>query len=322
MLKKDLSHLPAVEPTYEADAPVGMQRVPEKNPTIGPALAEEWFKTRTHDDNLPLAMPDAGPHRGSDAGKCSRAIGYRIQGTEQSDPPTIADHWRMDLGSMIHAELQDAISKVTPGAQHELVVDLNPIGIPGSARMDILNPIAGTQTWEGVEIKTINGFGFKSAATTFKKSGPEGPRESHVIQLAINTAALAKGMAFGSSIVGGRLVYLSMELVSPQLAANIGFGGEVGRFVAEWFFPIAQLMEIAERESNRLMMMRGELESGSWVRPLIPITPIDDPRNIKVVNPSSGAAVTNDGKGTTTWACGYCSYKSQCVRDHADRALT
>lgn len=315
-LKRDLSDLPTAPSPFEQTAAPGVNRVPDKNPLVGPALAAEWFKTRVHDDNLPLAMPDAGPHRGSDAGKCSRAIGYRMLGTEQSDPPTIADHWRMDLGSMVHAELQTAIEATTPGSISEMVLDLNTVGIPGSMRLDLLHRLDDGR-YEACEIKTINGFGFKASATTFKKSGPDGPRESHVLQAALGAAAAAATY----DVTGARIVYLSMELVSPDLAANIGLGGEVGRFTAEWFIPLEVCQAIAAREAERLTWLRNEIETGLWIRPLIPITPLDDPRNLKVVNPSTGAAVLVDGTGSNSWACGYCSYKSQCIRDHADRAL-
>ena len=314
-IKRDLSNLPTADPRLE-ERVVG--HPPTRNPTIGPALANAWFKARTHDDNLARSIPDAGPFRGSDAGKCNRQLWYRLQGTEMTEPPNLADHWRMDLGSMVHEQLQGAIKSITPNAINELALDLRPAGIPGSMHLDILNPVeyGDGLYFEAVEIKTVNGFGFKSMATDFKRSGPEGPRESHIMQACIGAAAAHLGGEYKGCITGARVVYLSMELVSPQLAANIGLGGDESRFCAEWFYPIDFCLEVAAREAQRMTSVHHmHLTDEPWVEGFIPMSAYEVD-NIQIVNPKTGAGVDTRGKGAKTWMCGYCSYQSQCIDDY------
>jgi CRISPR/Cas system-associated exonuclease Cas4 (RecB family) len=321
-IKRDLSSLPTVDPKPE-ERQLGVP--PTRQPTIGPKLAQAWFEARTHDDDLPRAVPEAGPFRGSDAGKCNRQLWYRLQGTEKTEPTTIADHWRMDLGTMVHEALQDVIASITPGALNELKLDLNGIGIPGSMHVDILNPVDTVldekgqeyRVYEAVEIKTVNGFGYKMMATTYRKAGPEGPRESHAMQAALGAAAAE---AEGYKVKGARIVYLSMELVGPELAENIGLGGEEARFTAEWFIPIDECRQIAAREAQRLQSVLEMHETNEpWVMGFIP-TSAFEVKTLQVVNPKTGAGVfTHDQSGGKTWMCNYCSYQSQCIRDYSDR---
>lgn len=321
-IKRDLSDLPTADPP-PPERQVG--HPPVSDPTIGPRLANEWFERRTHDDNLPRAIPDAGPFRGSDAGKCNRQLWYRLMEYEKTEPFTVADHWRMDLGSMVHEALQESIEQATPGAINELELDLNSIGIPGSMHMDILNPVdeiveTGPQdevldetVYEAVEIKTVNGWGYKQMATNYSKAGPKGPRESHIMQACIGAAAAE---AEGYRVTGARVVYLSMELVSPELAASIGLGGEEARFTAEWFYPIEQCRQIAQREASRFNSVLRMINAGElWVNGFIPQSAIEVDM-LKVVNPASGAGVTVDGQGGKTWMCGYCPYQTQCINDY------
>ena len=309
---KDLSNLPTVDPAPERNS-LGVW--PIREPTIGPILAEAWFKAREHDDHLAHAIPDAGWMRGSYAGACARQIMYKRDGIEESDPPTIADHWRMDLGSMVHEELQDAITAVMPDSEHEVAVDLGGTGLPGSMRIDTVNPL-GNDEVETVEIKTINGFGYKAAATSWKKTGPEGPRTNAVVQAALGAVALQYERP-DIGVKGARIVYLSLENLSPKVAKEVGYGTEVSRFCAEWFIPYDQCVAIVEREADRLIKADIEYNDGSvWdVTPTLPENVYSAPKLLTILNPQTGAAVDEDGNGAKPWACNYCSYQSMCRID-------
>ena len=317
-IKRDLSDLP----TREVPDPNSVDRQsnadlwPSTEPTLGPLLAEAWFAQRTHDDNLAHAMPDAGFYRGSYAASCSRQIWYKMTGVEETDSNSIADHWRMDLGSLVHEGLQSAISEVMPRAEHEVKVNLNSVGLAGSMHIDSVNFLTES-VCETVEIKTINGFGYKTSVTTMK-GGPHGPRESAVVQAALGACAYQEAHP-ELFVSGARIVYLALENIAPSFATKIGLGGEVGRFCSEWFIPLAQCKVIVQRERDRIDVMIGQHTNGEWVDPIIPLHPLEtdrDPVKIRVKNPKTGAAVTNGGAGASSWQCNYCSHQSQCIQDH------
>jgi len=315
-IKKDLTGLPQAESqpyTAKAAASTEMSLAPLRTPVLATRLAHQWYESRTHDDDLPHALADAGWYRGSYAGTCSRTLMYRRAGTTPTDPSSIADHWRMDLGSMVHEHLQDAITKVMPDAKHEVKVDLNLIGIPGSMHIDTVRPV--DDAWETVEIKTINGFGFKKSAAKFS-GGPEGPRDSAVIQAALG--ALSYAAQTGEPVVGARLVYLSLECVSPKLAEAIGEGGEEARFSAEWFIPWDDCVQIVAREKYRLDMLEADLQSGDRdVQAIVTTRTMETYGSyVHIVNPSTGAAIDDQGNGTRTWQCDYCDFQSICISEY------
>ena len=136
------------------------------------------------------SMPDEKIWRGSMAASCSRQIAYRITDTEISNPLTGADYWRFGLGTMVHNQLKPAIDRwlgkedgVT--AIEEAEVEL---GDYGYGHVD-LTLKAGDKTIV-VELKTINGTGFKKAI------GGEGPRHSALVQGAMYAHASNADLLF------------------------------------------------------------------------------------------------------------------------------
>lgn len=314
-IKRDLSDLPtSLAPSDEG--PVGWW--PERHPRLGPTLVDEWIAAQP-DHELAPVIPEHGNHRGSNAGKCLRAIAYSQTDTEVSDPMTVADYWRMYLGSVVHEALQAALPNVMPGALNEVPVSFKPLGVDGSMRIDIMDPITidgDEHVYETVEVKTINGFGYKMQATDFR-GPPQGPRASHMMQAALGAVAAE---ANGYRVAGARVVYLSLELLSPSLAQNIGLGGEEARFCAEWFVPIEQLRPLAQRELDRWAALTNRLANGDVTDiPRSLLDDIDEHGNahyIDVVNPKTGAAVDHRGVGAKAWMCNYCDYQSKCIRDY------
>lgn len=310
-IKRDLTHMPMVDAPAWSEAS-GVP--PVSDPSYAPALVERWFD-RLDDPHLAVAMPEAGPWRGSYAGTCTRQAWYEVTGHAATDPVTVADRWRMNLGTIVHEQLQTAITDIDPDARAEMVLDLNRIGIRGSMRLDLLRTV-GDGLVETAEIKTVNGFGFKQMATTFS-GPPEGPRDSHIIQAALGAATLA---TMRDGVVGARIVYLALELLSPSLAKSVGSGGELDRFTAEWFIPLEDCQRIAETEAARWARVdQAMADPGGWVNPVIPLTPLTKPTKIMVVNPKTGAATTTDGQGQRTWQCDYCAFQALCVADHQAR---
>ena len=162
-----------------------------------------------------------------------------------------------------------------------------------------------------VELKTINGFGFKMSATGFK--GPaQGPRLSHVQQAAL----CAHGLDADEMII----CYLSMENVSPSLAGSYCDDPEFGRFTAQWSYDRADIERVVSTEKARIANVLSlthvadspasiarQVYSDSGV-----LVDISDPRSGAWMSVSSEGAVVDAGK---TWTCGYCRYQDQCVKD-------
>ena len=313
MIKRDLSDLPTSLAPSDGDADGWW---PDRHPRLGPILVDQWIAAQP-DNALEVVIPADGKHRGSNAGKCLRAIAYDQTDTERSDPMTVADFWRMYLGSVVHEALQEALPKVMPGAMNEVPVSLVPIGAAGSMRIDIMDPVSmdsDGHIYETVEVKTINGFGYKMQATDFR-GPPQGPRSSHMMQAAIGAVAAE---AAGYQVAGARVVYLSLELLSPKLAEQVGLGGEEARFCAEWFVPIEQLRPLVEVEMGRWAELTEALGDDPTVirrSMLDEIDPHGVPKYIEIVNPKTGAAVDEAGVGARAWLCNYCNHQSTCIRD-------
>lgn len=293
---------------------------PSRNPFVVHAVARKFLEQNV-DDAKEHAIPDAGSYRMSWASKrCDRQLYYAMSKTPESNPVTIADIWRFALGTLVHESLQDVRKATYPDAHHELVVDLRPLGIEGSGRIDIV---------EGdtlIELKTINGYSFKMIATTMR-GAPQGPRFGAVVQAALGAAAVNAGgagpdMATIDKIVVG---YLSLELVAPGLIDVVveqgdEHGREIARFGAEWHFTMDELMPLVEHEVARVARIQRDVDAKR-----LPVRAIDDPEypaGAIITTPAAknpawvlAASEGDIGDAGTTWFCNYCSHRQQCCDD-------
>lgn len=321
---------------------------PVAQPLVVHLLAEEWHRQYVEAGNDEKAFAIPGTRfRASWAAGCARATGYRIQendarialdsfvgqvgstvamteednerftGLQQAvlalaptNPPSIADTWRMGLGQMVHDALQwvliRAMERRFPGAQIEVAVDLRP-DVDGSGSVDIV--IVESDRTIVVELKTINGFGFKLSSIPFK--GPaQGPRYGAKVQGALSAKALEADLL----IVG----YLSLELLSPDVAKRNG-RDEIGRFTAEWHYTPEQFLPWAEAEHKRVSKILEIVDAGGL--PPRAIADPEIPKRARITDPSSGAwTVTDPESGAIvqagkTWWCGYCWQRDRCITD-------
>ena len=252
------------------------------------------------------SMPDEKIWRGSMAASCSRQIAYRLCDTEPSNPLTGADYWRFGLGTMVHKQLKPAIDRwldkeegVT--AIEEAEVEL---GEHGYGHVD-LTLKAGDKTIV-VELKTINGTGFKKAI------GGEGPRHSALVQGAMYAHASNADLLI--------ICYLTMELLSPSWAEARGFDN-TGRFGAEWHFTKEEFTPIAEAEIARLDYIADNLVQGlpHEVPRMFSEYDPEIPWGAEIIDPSTGAWVLEEdnqllAKGKT-WMCNYCNYQDRCANE-------
>ena len=290
---------------------------PSRNPFLGEALAEYIvnYDDPAHPKDLALAIPEAGPYRASFASKrCDRALYYGLTGQEKSNPPGPGGEWTFLLGHQVHDLVQKFLPQMNGEVEDmefegvEVEADLNAIGIPGSAHVDAVIAYKGKRL--AVEIKSINGFGFKKAATTFS-GPPEGPRSGHVLQSAMAAKALG--------LDGVVLIYLSLEQVSPRLAATYS-DSEVARFTAEWHYTIDELDSMIETEVARIKHIMANVSNES----VPPRRLIDHgiPEGATITDPSSGMWVVTEQRDIidtgSTWMCNYCDWQDTCIAAGAE----
>lgn len=326
-----------------------LERPPDVEPQFMPVLAQAWFEANGRDDDKPTAVPGSRV-RASEAGMCARMVAYsierrdvlkhlagldlgsidaeegdaeawreRLANTDPTNPPTIADAWRMGLGSMVHDRLEDAMKSAFPNAEVEVKVSFEDY-VDGSGAVDIVvteqrsemrhssdgDGIAVVPFVTVIEVKTINGWGFKKS--TGAQGDPEGPKQGHVLQAAMSAVALDADRV----VVG----YLAMELLSPAAAKRAGVD-EIGRFTAEWSFDRDEFEPMAKAEFARQAKILTILDAKgpAAVPRSIPSLPI----GALITQPKTGLwSVTTDGKITnsgTTWQCDYCRYRDRCISD-------
>lgn len=304
-VKKDLSALPAAE-RAGGNPPVS-------EPDFVSAIAESWFNQYLANNEHQRAKANESlPYRASySAFRCDRQLHYAMRG-DVRPIPNIADAYRMSLGTLVHSGLENAIKDAFPNAEFEVQVDLRSIGVAGSAHADIVTYLeqSKTQVDAVVEVKTVNGFGFKSMASDFK--GPaSGPRSGHIIQAALSAMALDADRVV--------IAYLSMENLSPNMKRYVA--SEIGRFAAEWHYTRDEYRAIAMKEIARIQ----RVEQWLGIPDLIAPTSIHDDEvadGAFVQDPSRGMWVKTDTAGAIVdtgkiWFCDYCDWRDQCVSDSA-----
>lgn len=161
-----------------------------------------------------------------------------------------------------------------------------------------------------VELKTMNGFGFKMSATNFK--GPaEGPKSGHVLQ----GAMAADALNCDKLVVG----YLALENLGVDLAKQYSTT-PVGRFAAEWHMSVEAMRPVLDAEYARIQRLMRNVD-----HTILPSRELHDravPSGAVITNPNTGTWQTFiDGKVAEMgriWFCDYCGWKSHCIDDGAE----
>ena len=265
-------------------------------------IAEHWAES-----NEAPSQPEGTRWRGSWAARCARWVAYNCADEEPSNPPTVSAIWRMGLGSVVHELLEPAVQAWLKNddsvqIQEEMTVEL---GKYGHGHIDLV-----LETDDGkkivLELKTINGFGYKMAI----EQG-QGPRHN----------ALVQGSMYAHAIDADLLVlgYLSLENISAGRASKFGID-DIGTFASEWHYTKEEFTPIAEAEIERLEGITSAIYDEG-------LTPLDIPRRFSHFDPDIPfpAEITAPSNGTwrdgtefgKVWQCNYCDFQNRCVEDHA-----
>ncbi len=225
---------------------------------------------------------------------------------------------------MVHKFIEELIPEVFPGAEHEVKIKGDGLDISMHADIKVTIPelVQATEV-DGethhsviepakvvlVEVKTINGFGFKKALGVARRGDtPEGARTSAILQ-----GALAGYEVNADEVV---VLLLSLELIGKAIAEGRGMS-EIDTFCAEWTFPAEVFRPMAERERARMQAVLDVVEKGDLPPRSIP----DLPKGARIMDPSKGAWTQFDAAGDkilnvgNTWQCGYCWDFQRCVDD-------
>jgi hypothetical protein len=340
-------------------------RPPSSKPLVVNLVVDTWYRLLVESGDLEYKPAIPGrKYRASNAGlRCDRSQYYSLTNTDKTQPPSIADIWRMKLGNLVHDGLGHALQEMGDGWRTEVIVDLMAIGVDGSSHADLVRfvciqcgaPITvfrypddepattlpcrcsagcststefhitrtekGEHTWDPAhekaadvsEFKTINGYGFKQIATT-QGGPPVGARFSHIIQGAISADALGCDRL--------TVAYLSMENVSPGMAASYVATGELGRFTAEWHFLVSDMRATLDAEYERIRRLQACAELGA--RPARELHDSEWPAGAMVTDPKDGKRkglwVARDPLGNIVdqgevWLCQYCDWRDRCKAD-------
>lgn len=295
---------------------------PDPDPWLARKIFTQWLADKEANEE-PHVRSSTAPFWASDGATCARKLSYslleRAGLAEKSNPPTVADIWRFYLGNLVHDAMQGAM----PDDDHEVravLVDddgVDLVSCRADSVIDLFENGGGPPIGKAaVEMKSINGFGFKTTTTTFK-GPPEGPRFSHVVQLALTVKALNQAGEHGE-ITHGVLLYASLENLSPKTRDLVDT--DISRFAAQWTYTREELDVIADEVITRLLNIRRVVSEGD-LAPRVLYDP-EIPRGAKVVEPLSGAWELRNRDDElvrygNTWMCGYCDFRDQCLEDGA-----
>jgi len=221
--------------------------------------------------------------------------------------------WNVTLGTLLHEAWQAALVERFPDAEVE--VTCATVGADGSGHIDAVIRTAERVT--AYELKTIGGFGYKAATGTARKGTPaEGPKSEHLLQAALNGAAVD-----ADEVVVG---YLSKESLSVNVAERFG-ASELERFCCEWTFTREQYEPLAAMEAERVATVLGMVADGNLAPRHLPEMPkgarvIDVAKGAWVLEHISGDDCDPNDEGTRitvdtgrVWQCGYCNRRTLCA---------
>lgn len=283
------------------------RRRPDRDNWFIAAVMEDWWEAYVESGQLTRDFAIEGSRiRASWAGQCAKRIAYEVYGVEHSNPTTVADAWRFNIGSMIHDHIQRFAIAKFPGTEVEVKVRIGEMG-SGHADLVVKRPGEERDFIIAVELKSVGGYKFKQSV------GREGPAASAVMQGALNAAAM------DPQPDEMMVVYFSLENFSPaEFAKRSYLTSHYNRFAAQWTYPREDYLQIAADELRRLeKIVKLVDDHGPGAVPRIVPDP-DLPPHL-VTEPLKGNYTITEGRDRGapgwTWHCGYCPFRAKCADD-------
>jgi hypothetical protein len=235
---------------------------------------------RAAEERAPSLLANKLHANASSAGACARQIGYRVAGTEASNPITGDALFNFSLGDHVHDQIQTAMVDAIPNCQIEVsgVID-NFITV----RADLLYPAEDGKLVCG-EIKSVSDFGFKLATGAKLKSNGQwnkkdqvaaGPKRENILQGGISAKAL------GAEYL--HVIYARKTAAKDE------------PIVHEWRFKINDLDGKIRAEIERLRWIVDSVERGFLPGREFEGQIIENPAKVK-------------------WPCLYCSFVDLCSK--------
>jgi hypothetical protein len=258
-------------------------------------LAKAWKEINERKEELEHSV-EGTSMRHSMSGKCARQIYYYLSKEPISNPFDLPAIWVMGLGTRIHEWWQEALRAAYPTAQVEVTVHIPDADSSGHVDATIVEDEEGEPFVTCLELKSINGFGFKKMA-----ENGDPPRHSDMVQCCVN--------AYGIQADKAVLIYLAAECVSRGRAKQKGLS-EHERFMKEYIFDKETIEKVAIKEIMRWDAIR---KMGDNTPRKIPDP--EYPAGAAVADPSTGKLSLNGSISGYAWQCGYCAYQDKCCED-------
>lgn len=255
---KDLSHLPA--PT-EAEG-----LLPDSDSTFVTVLVDELAKQ----PSKPQVSDTLTRH--SSTASCLKRVALLRDGVEP-EPMDLAGHHVTHIGTLVHEAWQSALGRYCDERKMSYSFEAP------STLEDLTSGSADAFLWENhptqdrlikhvLELKTVAGTSYEYMVGL--KGPAQGPKTSHMYQLALNVMGLDADK--------GSLVYLSRDSISAGKAQRAGIS-EPLRIGAAWSFDRSQLQPMADEWLTALRFIRdnptekvprwvmGEMPKGARLNP-------------------------------------------------------
>jgi hypothetical protein len=223
---KDLSHLPRAQEVE------GL--APDDDTTFVTVLVDELAKQPPK----PKAADTLSRH--SSAASCLKREALLRDGVEP-EPMDLAGLHVTHIGTLIHESWQAALKRKYPDVELE---PTSSIGALTSGHADGMLAYLHDNK-RVLELKTEGEFSFDKQAGI--KGPAEGPKSSHMVQLALNVVA--------HNADSGTLVLLRRSSISAPQAERFGID-VVRRFGAQWTFTREQLQPLADEWLAQLAWVR------------------------------------------------------------------
>lgn len=250
-------------------------------PKIEEILHQHLIAAREAREREPSLLDGILHANASDAGKCARAIAFKMVDFPATNPPGPDSLINFYIGDVIHDIVQRSIISKWPNAQAEVRGKLDDYI---TVRADVLYS-AEDEKLVTCEIKTVSDFAFeKATALKLKSNGrwarktqeAEGPKREHVLQNTI-----------GAKILNAD--YIALVYIRKTAAKD-------EPILFEWRYRVERFTEETERELARLkgivdLMREGKLPEREYEGKII-----ENPLKVK-------------------FPCSYCGFLDACVSE-------